>query len=190
MSSSPSPTLILNLEDEMREVKNQLSIDGHIDSAFRAILGCNEPDAIHVALVALAHAAVDATRAARSAPTPAAAPAQEPQQPAHGDDGTHHVPRACMAAVQPTEPGKPQWFPLIGTGLAVQRAHLDEQQAQRNHGQSLDRLAERGGLSPSEALAVINHQRWQHMSLKEALTELVALAKPVQHGQPQGGSNG
>lgn len=33
-----------------------------------------------------------------------------------------------------------------------------ERQAQRNHGQTLARLSERGGLSPSEALAVLEGQ--------------------------------
>lgn len=39
-------------------------------------------------------------------------------------------------------------------------AMLSEKQAQKNHGQSLDRLAERGGLSPSEALSIIDGLSW------------------------------
>jgi len=35
-----------------------------------------------------------------------------------------------------------------------------ESQAQRNHRQSLDRLAERGGLSPDEAIAIIEGRKW------------------------------
>lgn len=35
-----------------------------------------------------------------------------------------------------------------------------EAQAQRNHGQSLERLAQRGGLAPSEALDIIEGRRW------------------------------
>lgn len=35
-----------------------------------------------------------------------------------------------------------------------------EAQAQRNHGQTLDRLAERGGLSAAEAIAIIQGRPW------------------------------
>ena len=35
-----------------------------------------------------------------------------------------------------------------------------ERQAQRNHGQSLDRLAARGGLCPSEVLSILDGKRW------------------------------
>ena len=54
-----------------------------------------------------------------------------------------------------------------------------EQQAQRNHGQSLRRLAERGGLSHGEAVAVIEDREWSPMEQAEAekrLEELVAAA--------------
>lgn len=37
-----------------------------------------------------------------------------------------------------------------------------EDQARRNHGQTLDDLARRGGLSPSEALAIIQNLSWPH----------------------------
>lgn len=39
-----------------------------------------------------------------------------------------------------------------------------EDQAQRNHGQTLDRLAERGGLGPSEAFAVCKDARWRQVN--------------------------
>ena len=35
-----------------------------------------------------------------------------------------------------------------------------EKQAQANHGQSLKRLAERGGLSAAEALCIIEDRKW------------------------------
>ncbi len=38
-----------------------------------------------------------------------------------------------------------------------------EAQAQRNHGQSLERLAERGGLSPGEMVAVVEGKHWRDM---------------------------
>lgn len=43
-----------------------------------------------------------------------------------------------------------------------------EQQAQRNHGQSLKRLAERGGLSWCESLAVLTDRPWERMDQDEA----------------------
>ena len=38
-----------------------------------------------------------------------------------------------------------------------------ELQAKKNHGQSLKRLAERGGLAACEALAVLNGKKWEKM---------------------------
>lgn len=39
-------------------------------------------------------------------------------------------------------------------------AMLNESQAQRNHGQTLERLAERGGLCATEAIAIMDGLRW------------------------------
>lgn len=39
-------------------------------------------------------------------------------------------------------------------------AMLNDKQAIRNHGQSLKRLAERGGLASSEALAIMDGRSW------------------------------
>lgn len=42
-----------------------------------------------------------------------------------------------------------------------------ERQADLNHGQTLNRLAERGGLDPAEAVAIIKDQPWpSHQSPK------------------------
>jgi len=38
-----------------------------------------------------------------------------------------------------------------------------EKQAQHNHGQTLNRLAERGGLGPSEAVVIIQNRPWRHL---------------------------
>jgi hypothetical protein len=46
---------------------------------------------------------------------------------------------------------------------------LNEYWAQKNHGQSLTRLAERGGLSPCEAAAIIQQRPWKSMDAAEAL---------------------
>lgn len=50
-----------------------------------------------------------------------------------------------------------------------------EPQAMRNHGQSLDELNRRGGMDPSEILAVIGDRRWQRMDASEAGRELARL---------------
>lgn len=47
-----------------------------------------------------------------------------------------------------------------------------EAQAKRNHDQTLQRLAARGGLSPSEACAVLLDRRFQMMPEQEAIDQL------------------
>lgn len=49
---------------------------------------------------------------------------------------------------------------------------LDEGWAQKIHGQTLTRLAERGGLSPCEALANIERREWHRMNYYEACKQL------------------
>lgn len=68
-----------------------------------------------------------------------------------------------------------KWMPLMGTGLAVRMDMLDEAQAQRNHGQSLERLAERGGLGADEALAIAERRRWEKLREIEALKALALM---------------
>lgn len=55
-----------------------------------------------------------------------------------------------------------------------------EQQAQRNHYQTLARLAERGGLSPCEAVAILEDRPWRRMSSQDAY---VALARHVEEAR-------
>jgi len=47
-----------------------------------------------------------------------------------------------------------------------------EAQAERNHYQSLRELAERGGLSPAEMVAVLEDRPWRNMDLTAAITRL------------------
>lgn len=47
-----------------------------------------------------------------------------------------------------------------------------ERQALRNHSQSLKRLAERGGLSACEAVAVLEDREWHKMTRKAAIARL------------------
>ena len=50
-----------------------------------------------------------------------------------------------------------------------------EAQAQRNHDQTLNRLAERGGLSPSELVTVLEDREWRVMPLRDAVNRLKQL---------------
>lgn len=43
-----------------------------------------------------------------------------------------------------------------------------EKQADRNHGQTLRRLAERGGLAPCELVAVLEDRAWHRMKDEDA----------------------
>jgi hypothetical protein len=47
-----------------------------------------------------------------------------------------------------------------------------ESQALRNHSQTLKRLAERGGLAPCEAVAILEDRPWRPMTLQQAYTAL------------------
>ncbi len=48
-----------------------------------------------------------------------------------------------------------------------------ERQAKANHYQSLKRLADRGGLAPCEALAVLDDRNWKEMDPEESRSELM-----------------
>jgi hypothetical protein len=50
-----------------------------------------------------------------------------------------------------------------------------EKQALENHGQTLARLRERGGLSPCEAVAILEDRRWRRMDTAQAFTRLAEL---------------
>lgn len=66
----------------------------------------------------------------------------------------------------------PADFPIMGCNIiasipwAILAPH--EKQALRNHRQSLKRLAERGGLAVSEALAIMDGLRWNAVANCEA----------------------
>lgn len=50
---------------------------------------------------------------------------------------------------------------------------FNEEWAQRNHGQSLDYLNERGGLSPNEMLAIIEKRPWKKINEVEAMLKII-----------------
>lgn len=68
---------------------------------------------------------------------------------------------ACVAAER--------LMPLMDTPLAIRFDALDEAQAQANHGQTLDRLRQRGGLELSEAAAIREKRKWEPMTHSLAL---------------------
>lgn len=68
---------------------------------------------------------------------------------------------------------KPKWMPLLGTALAIRMDVLDAEAADKNHGQTLERLAERGGLSITEVAAVIQRRYWRQMRDHEAADVLL-----------------
>lgn len=83
-----------------------------------------------------------------------------------------HALSAQPAAV-PTVP----YMPILGTPFAVRMDSLNEQQAMKNHGQTLRRLAERGGLGMQEAAAVAERRSWRSQeSAAEAAAALIAAA--------------
>lgn len=52
---------------------------------------------------------------------------------------------------------------------------LSEQWAQHNHYQTLTRLNERGGLSPAEMLANIEHRKWISMDENDAALKIAKI---------------
>lgn len=66
-------------------------------------------------------------------------------------------------------------FPILDSSIrSIPWDMIESQECQAidNHDQSLSRLAERGGLCPSEALAVLDGRKWKRMNEAEADDEL------------------
>lgn len=84
------------------------------------------------------------------------------------------------------EAGKPQaepvaWMPILGTPFAVRMDALNERQAMVNHGQTLKRLAERGGLGMDEASAIAERRRWHSQATADAAQAIAAVAAAQPH---------
>ena len=56
-----------------------------------------------------------------------------------------------------------------GMPRLIEWSCLSEEWAQRNHGQSVDELARRGGLDLTEAAAIIQRRAWRPMLIEDAL---------------------
>lgn len=68
-------------------------------------------------------------------------------------------------------------FPILPSGsIPWELIAPHAKQADRNHGQTLERLAARGGLSACEAIAVIEDRSWKRMAPEEARRRLKDIA--------------
>ena len=65
----------------------------------------------------------------------------------------------------------------------VDWAALNREQANINHGQTLERLAERGGLSPDEIVANIERRKWKPMKIEDALAAISAHTFDVERAE-------
>ena len=84
------------------------------------------------------------------------------------------------------KPGMPLWLGRIGEvprgmepleNFPWEIIEPHEQQARKNHGQSLKRLKERGGLSVSEAVAILEDRAWFQMPIALAVTRLAQIVE-------------
>ncbi len=68
-------------------------------------------------------------------------------------------------------------FPILGTKFTIPWASIapHEQQAISNHGQTIKRLAERGGLDWVEALAVIEDRKWVELDSEIARKKVLSI---------------
>jgi hypothetical protein len=78
------------------------------------------------------------------------------------------------------EPPRP--FPVLlsrgveGCPKFVRMDALNEEWARMNHGHSLERLAQLGGLDPTEIAANLQLRPWREMDLNEAVTIISEVA--------------
>lgn len=93
-----------------------------------------------------------------------------------------------MTSDAETTVSRPRWFPIMGVkfdrhrpGIPWHLMEACEKQALHNHQQTVARLAERGGLHPAEALAVLEGHPYVAMPFAEAerrLRQVVAERMP------------
>lgn len=76
--------------------------------------------------------------------------------------------------------GKPKLEPLPWSIIEPHR-----EQALRNHGQTIERLRERGGLGPCEAVAILENRRWRRMDQAEAIEQLAEIVRKCSEGDAE-----
>ena len=72
---------------------------------------------------------------------------------------------------------KEKWQYINSDSIPWEMIASHEAQAQINHQQSLTRLAERGGVSECEAIAILENRRWRRMGEVEARNKLREMIK-------------
>ncbi|MEO3387364.1 hypothetical protein [Mesorhizobium sp. CAU 1741] len=85
---------------------------------------------------------------------------------------------AALSDGEAVEPVARKTFPILNSGGAridYQLVADHGKQARANHFQSVDRLAERGGLSWCELYAVLHNAKWRKMDTNEAMLSCRAL---------------
>lgn len=94
-----------------------------------------------------------------------------------------------MTKPQPQEkPGERRLFPVmflsrdqrvLGIPELIDWAFVEphRKQAQTNHNQTLEQLADRGGLTPAELVAVLEDRKWSPMSDVAAANRFKAILK-------------
>ena len=88
--------------------------------------------------------------------------------------------KAMIEASPEPESAEPvAYMRLHRTGLYIKMEHLSETQAKRNHYQSLERLNARGGISPAEALALIERRSYRTTGEFEATKKLLELVSEI-----------
>lgn len=75
-------------------------------------------------------------------------------------------------------------FPTCPLSIPWAMIAPHERQALRNHDQTLQRLAERGGLSTCEMVAVLEDRRWKKMDVQESIDQLLGLVKEWKEKNP------
>lgn len=66
-------------------------------------------------------------------------------------------------------------LPRVPASIPWRAIEPHRQQAYNNHAQTLERLAQRGGLSPGEAVAVMEDREWTSMDMDTAIERLIDL---------------
>jgi len=71
-------------------------------------------------------------------------------------------------------------WPGVPDSIPWEAISSHEQQARANHGQSLETLAQRGGLSPYELLAVLRDHAFWRCNLPEPATVITKLREQIE----------
>lgn len=84
----------------------------------------------------------------------------------------------------PIHPDDRRRFPDAPSSVPWQLVAPHARQAQRNHSQSLEALAQRSGLTWCELVAVLEDRPWHGMKPEAALSKGLALLRQYEGGNP------